>query len=46
MPVFLVKTSGKISLWCFKLASWRRKNFKLYWRDWDSFVATGGLLVA
>ena len=29
MPVFLVKTSGKISLWCFKLASWRRKNFKL-----------------
>jgi len=30
MPVFLVKTSSKISLWCFKLASWRRKNFKLY----------------
>ena len=22
----LVETSGKISLWCFKLASWRRKN--------------------
>jgi len=26
MPVFLVETSGKVSLWHFKLTSWRRKN--------------------
>jgi len=28
--VFLVETSSKISLWRFKLASWRRKNSKLF----------------
>jgi len=29
LPVFLVKLSDKIGLWCFKLASWHRKNSKL-----------------
>ena len=28
--VFSVKTSGKMSLWHFKLVSWRRKNSKLF----------------
>jgi len=27
MLTFLVKTSGKLSLCRFKLASWRRKNY-------------------
>ena len=30
MPVFLVKSSGAISLWRFKLASWHRKNSQLF----------------
>jgi len=33
-PVFLLTTSGKISLWRFKLASWRRQNSKRFVACW------------